>query len=1042
MFRVLCASIGLLVANSSWAASFEAGDITLLVYEKGEPASGISVYVDGEISGITGDDGATDVEAGAGAHELLLERDGTDLASIAIQLGGGETAEVSVALRGLGREPGIRIQKYPADAVAPVSGQIQSQDGDPISGAVLLVSDIDVQATTGPDGSFSLEIPRGKYSVEVSADGFATRSFRGVRALSSVDSDLVLSLQSAAAGATTLGELGGGVDEVVVVAQYVPDTAVASEQDSLSVLDVVTAQEISIAGDSDAAAALQRVTGVTVQDDVIFVRGLGDRYSTTLMNGAELPSPDPTQRVIALDLFPTDLLGGIAVQKTYTPDLPGDFSGGAVRLETKPIPDEFEAGASVSIGANTRSTFLRTLSHQGGDTDIIGRDDGTRAIPAIALELTNGGQTPLLDLSPEQREQVAESLPNIYDVRVIDVAPPDFGADLSFGSVYTGFDFADIGFQVAALYDFDARFRREERAELRSEGATVGIFESDELQRAERKIEAGSIASVALVFNDNHSVNYNNLISRQSTKGTFYAQGDEVDSGREFRRVTLEWIEEQLISNLITGEHVFEAANGLTLNWQFVRSSALRDVLDRREYTYSRRSGTDNPFVLAFDPGTGGIAPTRTWEFLDESANDHGVDLTMPFSLGSEITGEAKFGLRSTERDRTFDLIRWRFSAPTVRTEEFSALAELPSLELILRPDTIGPNNSTGAGWDFRNAQSLAIGGGNADSYEAIHDIDALYLMGDAYIGDWLRVQAGFRTEDSTINVSNSALGGGAASLANIESNDTLPSLNVTWFINPASQLRFGYSQTVNRPQFRELSPVEFRDPVTRRLTRGNAGLQQADITNFDIRYEYYWSGNEGFTAALFYKDFQNPIEITIGAGGETGFRSFINISQAEDFGAEFDFRWQFDELEDVATFLGDTYINMNLSLIDSEVSLSQDELGVLTNPERRLQGQSPWIVNTTLGYSNPVWQTDIALLFNVSGERIAEVGANGLPDAEEQPAPQLDFNLRQRFFQNWKFNFKVRNLLDSEIEIRQGNQIQRRYRRGTTASVSVGYDF
>jgi len=268
--------------------------------------------------------------------------------------------------------------------------------------------------------------------------------------------------------------------------------------------------------------------------------------------------------------------------------------------------------------------------------------------------------------------------------------------------------------------------------------------------------------------------------------------------------------------------------------------------------------------------------------------------------------------------------------------------------------------------------------------------------------------------------------------------------VNLTWFLNDESQVRVAASKTLNRPQFRELSPAPFRDPETRFEAVGNPNLDQAEILNFDLRYERYWSNDEGFTIAAFYKDFTDPIEVvTLGGGSDDrGVRSFANADAAELYGLELDGRYNFGSLAPTTPFFSNLYIAANLALIESEVEVSETDLGVSTNSKRRLQGQSPWVGNLTFGYSNPDREIDAVLLVNAFGERITEAGINGVPDAEEQTATQLDFNYRQALFDNWMLGIKARNLLDSKIEVQQGNALQRSYRTGRTYSLSLDYRF
>jgi len=1036
MMRVLAAVCLFALSSLAYAAQYGAGDVTVFVFDRGMPAEGVAVELDETRLGATDGLGAIDFSVAAGSHELQLLRGTRQVAVVPFSLSEGQSAEISITLTGLGREPRVQLRQFSgSEPVASVGGTVYDPSGNALPGATVAAPETGARTETAEDGSFELQLPRGVFDLAITHPDYPSLDVSSVRALASLGGSLDLVMRSAAATA------GGAIEEVVVTGRYIPDTSIASERSAESVLDVITAKEISIAGDSTAAAALQRVTGVTIQKDLPVVRGLNDRFSTTLLNGAEIPSPDPSRRAVGLDIFPTDLVGGISVQKTYTPDLPGDFSAGVIRLETPGIPDELQGSLSVSAGYNTRSTTERGLIYQGSDTDFLGYDDGDRDIPGVAASLTNSGRIPLSDLSPADNELVAESLPNNYNIMGSEL-DPDFSLAGSLGGRFNLGD-VPVGATVALQYDNEWRFRREDRADFTTTTSTGLFGESSELQRTENTVSTGAMLSATAELDPRNTLNFVSLLSRISRDGTFFEQGFNVSDDRDFRSLTLEWSESQLLSNQLSGMHELSMLGGATADWRVSYSNAERDEPATREYTYSRAAGSDEVFRLATGPGEAGLPPTWSWEFLDEDTLDAAANLAIPATLFDNWTGEWKAGVGAVQRDRDYEIVRWRFAlSPGAGANNpfFFETFAFPSPEMILIPERIGAD-----GFQLVNASTAAAGGSNADNYQGEHDIFAGYLMGDFYIGNDYRLQAGARVESSDLSVqTNSLVTQGTISEGRIDETDILPALNFTWFISDESQLRLAASKTLNRPQFRELSPAPFRDPETRFEAVGNPNLDQAEILNFDIRYERYWSNEEGFTVALFYKDFTDPIEVvTIGGGSDDrGVRSFANADSADLYGIEFDSRYNFSSLAANTPVFSDMYIAGNIALTESEVSVGASDLGVSTNSSRRLQGQSPWVGNLTLGYSNVEREIDAALLLNAFGERITEAGINGVPDAKEQPAPQLDFNYRQVLFSNWELGVKFRNLLDSEVEVEQGPSIQRRYKTGRTYSLSLGYRF
>ncbi len=1042
--RILSAAIGLLCAGIVHAEPFAEGDVTVIVFDRGQVAEDMAVLVDGVEVSRTDAAGLAQLSLRPGRHLLTLQRGGVTQGTAAMQLSRGESAEVTINLAGLGREPTRDIRVYPLQGVEGViSGSVRDRSGNAVAGARVLVEEQGAETVTAADGSFSLALARGAYDLLVSQPGMQDLRLSDVPALASVDGSFEVILRAREVSGVSAPSLPG-IEEVTVVGRFVADTAISTERMSESVLDVMSEDQISIAGDSTAADAVARITGITVQNDVVIVRGLGERYSSTLFNGSELPSTDPTRRAIGLGIFPTELISGITVQKTYSADLPGDFSGGVVKLSTRSVPDGFEGKLSVSTGGNTRSTFADGFTHKGGDRDFTGFDDGDRDIPSIAAQLTDSGRIPLSRLSPAENETIAESIIDEFrwNLREFEL-PADSSIDFSIGQRFSA-GAADIGVSLSGLYDSSWRYLREQRAEILADGPDSQFQgESSLLERTENDVKTGGVFNLVADIGANHVLSFTSLLSRDSLKGTFFEEGFNRSDSRDYRSVELEFTEAQLFTNQVSGAHTFSKAGDLQFDWQVAFSNAKRDEPGSREYTYSKSQGSDQPLTLATGPGQAGLPPLITWEFLDEDTLDASFEISRPASFGNgNIDGSWKIGGRITERERDFESVRWRFAlAPGAGQDNpfFFPFLALPSVQQILTRNNVGPN-----GFRLVNASSALAGGGNADNYTGEHDIYAGYVLGDFDIGSDWRVQAGVRFESSELAVATDAIVGGQPVLGLVDEDDILPSLNVTWFRTDASQVRFGASQTLNRPQFRELSTNPFRDPETRFEVVGNPDLEQSKITSFDVRYEHYFSSETGFSVAAFYKDLKDPIEVVIIGGGsdERGVRSFANAKSGELYGVELDGSYLLDGLSGISPIFSNVYVTGNLSLIESEVEVRPENVGVATNPKRELQGQSPWVANLGLGYSNISQGLDAILLFNVFGERITEAGINQVPDATEESRALLDFNLKKVFYNDWTVGFKVRNILDSKFEVTQGSEIQRAYRSGRDISVSLSYEF
>ena len=1050
--RLATSLLAFAVVSQVDAAQVAPGEVSIAVVRNSESVAGLSVLIDGKPVGITDAGGKLSFTAGSGLHRVVLSRDGKPLAFTEFRLGDADAAEIAVTLAVDSGDPKIERDVFDTRAVASadIRGTVTDSSGKPLSGVAVSAAGTGASTTTDASGAFNLRLPRGEYTVKIATTGAATQDIAGVRASPLLGGPLLVSVATTptatADTTTTAGTKAGSgaaaLGTVTVKGVVKRQSTVTKERVATSVIDSVSAEEIAAAGDSNAGEAIRRVTGVSVQNNVVVVRGLGDRYSTTLVNGAEIPSFNPSRRVVSVDAFPSEFLGGLTVQKTYSADLPGEFSGGVALIETRPTPDYETGSIKLNVGGNTQTTLSPVLTYQGSDFDYLGFDGGQRDLPRAYREVTNNGANTLGGASLDDRRRLLQSLPNLFDLQRIDDAPADFGGSLSYGNVYKLAGTQKFGFQVTGLYDTNFRFRREQRGVFTAGGGggqDVSRQDSENLQRSEQTFETGGTLGLGYEYSKQHKIDFVSLLSRQTQKGAFFARAVASDAGftTDQERVTLDYVEGQLITNQLTGKHQFVDAGGLKVKWQAGYSIADRDVLDRRTYGRFRAAGTDDPFLIGFGQSGEASEPRRTWEFLTDKTLDLGVDLSLPFELSDALRGDFKWGARGTRRDRDFESVRFAYSSQAAqRSALFRNVQYVPNPENVLTPTFFGPG-----GFDLTDLNVSIRGGGNANVYTGAQDVNAFYLLTDLFVGDLFEIQAGARIENSTINVETGEPAGGATVKSQLVDSDVLPSLNATWFISRQTQVRLGVSQSLNRPQFRELAEVDFLDPETRFLTVGNSQLVSAKLTNYDLRFEQYWSNTKAASIGVFYKDIQNPIEFNIDASsGNQVVRSFQNANGAKDYGIELDARYDLGILKSIAPVLQFAYIAGNFSRIESEVTLPNGDT-------RQLQGQSNYLANATLGYTNPASRTDATLLFNIFGDRLAEVGINDLPNSTEKSYPVLDFNLRQGIGQHWQLGIKARNLLNPRIDIEQGQfngqaALQRSYKLGRSGQISVQYQF
>jgi outer membrane receptor protein involved in Fe transport len=886
-------------------------------------------------------------------------------------------------------------------------------------------------------GRFRSEVPAGEHSISVLHKGFGTLTRDGVAVPS--EETVALELELAPAGTE--------LPEFVVIAPHLSGSVasvMAERRESYGVTDVLSAEQITRAGDSDAAGALKRITGLTLVDgQYIYVRGLGERYSSVVLNDAQIPSPDPTRRVVPLDLFPTDVIEAVVVQKTASADLPGEFGGGTVQLRTVSFPTELTAKLSVSLGYRSDTTGEEGLDYEGSDTDFLGYDDGARDLPESLAEAIAGGAflrprsfTNPDGFTPEEIEVFGEDLAakSAYDV-LTKTIPPDVRLAGSFGNSFEFGDGNRWGFLTAFQYDNSWAMLNENRREYSAVSGGSGLQLADELDvdRTLNFIDASAFANLGLEFGENHKVGVNAMLLRQTEDETKISEG--VEDSQVLRRFEFQWIENQLLSYQAVGSHTFPFEDW-TLDWQYTDATATREEPNTRRY---RRDDDDEDGV--YEVSTRADSNEQTWSDLEDNLSHWSVDSTLPLEFGRHALA-VRGGLGDLERDRE----------ASIRT--FSFQGRIPNELLMLSNSELFTD-----GYIDPRILQLKETTRATDTYTATQTLDSRFLNLDlSLLNEEFRISAGMREEDNQQQVVTADLSNPEAPpvIGEIDQVDRLPSAAVTWAYSPNAQVRAAYAESVNRPDLREMSPAPYLDPLLDLVTVGNPDLETAELKNYDLRWEYYFSPSESFSIAGFYKEFAKPIEKTFSSGGSARIVNLQNALAAELSGVELDYSQSLGWLEDydwlnwladfewrfIGPFDWEHYvIGFNYAWIESTVEIDAS-LTTQTNPDRPLQGQSPWVVNFQFGYHNPDSATEWTLLYNEFGERISQAGVLGQPDIYEQPFPQLDFVYKRRFADHWRFTLKLQNLLDPDVEFTQGEETTRIFQRGRKVSLELQWIF
>ncbi len=929
-------------------------------------------------------------------------------------------------------QPGESAETLDVGPLGWLEGTVRDEAGRPLSGARVFVRGQRVEAETDAQGRFRVELPVGTHALSVLRSGYASRSL----------SDVVVSAEGPAQVDVELVEAGLALADFNVMVPRIDGgtaTLLAERADSSDVLDSVSAEEMSRRGDGSAASALKRVTGLTVVGGrYVYVRGLGERYSMTTLNGATLPSPEPDKRVVPLDLFPTAVLESVVIQKTFSPAVQGEFGGGLVQLRTRGIPDEPLFSISLSGSYNSRTTLRQGYVADGGPTDWLGWDNGYRTLPAqltdqpiqLASRFEEG-------LTAEELEKIGELVPNRWGLDRA-TAPADWGLTAVAGRGWDLWGDARLGVMVGLTYANTwqkQRYRSEQYTLSGDELLRDSYFDFDEMTN---QVRTGGIGEVAFRFNANHELRSTTLLTRDSEDLAREYIGFKRDFDLAARAQTIRWIERQLLNQQLSGHHQFPKLSDASLDWRAAFAAASRIEPDRRDLVMHPRNPVDYRDGWSLRDGGGNNQILDRG--MDDKNRDQAIDLTLPLlgarkdaqtgRLGIQLQG----GVNRIRRER--DTVGRRFkylvnSTPGVPSNWiYEAEPDQIFVPERIRTDGLVIDDATDS----------------YDSYDAFQNLDAWYGMAEVAAPWGTRVMAGLRNEHSVqrIETFKPFTPDAVTEKTILQTTDRLPAFTLTQPLLPRDaaltmQLRLGYGRTVNRPDLRELSPTLYKESEGGPEIAGNPALQRALIDNFDLRWELYPSPDETVSVAWFRKDFQDPIELVQVVSATTRV-TFDNVASAVNQGLELEARKSLG-LFGGPGWLSSIYLSSNLAVIRSEVDVG-DAVGNATFQRRPLQGQSPWILNLGLSFESPDLPVDAALLYNVAGARITQVGENGLPNLYELPVHRLDAVLSADLGEGWKLRLSGRNLLDSPSRVRLGDtdQIVQSVRSGWAVGLGVGW--
>jgi hypothetical protein len=855
---------------------------------------------------------------------------------------------------------------------------------------------------TDVDGRYVLDLAPGTYQLKVIMDGYQER---------------LLTLEVSPASRNITADVGLAMarfTETVTVTAAVPLDAVTSTQEAQLIerrnaqviTDNVGAQEMKANADSDAASAMSRVTGLSLVDNqYVFVRGLGERYSNTTLAGSMLPTTEPDKKVVPLDLFPTGLLDSVQVAKSYSPDRSAEFAGGLVQIQPLRFPSQAVFDVSYGTAWNTQSTGKSVLISPLDGNDFFGFNDWLRSLPGAfpaGKIVRRGIYTPGVGFTRDDITDFGRLLDNTWSPQT-----RDGRLGQNWAATY-GNRFHNFGLVASLNHSFKESYQVEEQSFFLFSGSELDPRTDYDFQIGQQKAQLGGVVNLSYQFTPSHRLSFENLYTHSGRDEARTFQGQNFDANFEYRNLRLSFIEERLLSNALVGEHFFREWGNSRIDWRVNYAQADRDEPDLRETLYQRSSSTVD-FVLADESQSG----FRMFSDLADETVDVQLNWSTYFTA-NERPVQVKFGPAYSQRTRNFGSRRFRFIP-----------ASTSGLDLAQAPEQLFISSNIGTRFRF-NEETRPV-----DAYDAEQETLGAYGMADAALSDRARLVAGVRVENFKQQVNTKDPFGLFAEVitAEVEATDIFPGVNFVYAVRPDQNVRVSYSQTTNRPEFRELALFEFTDVVGNRAVRGNPNLRRALIQNFDARYEVFPRARSVFAVSSFYKHFQDPIERVINAGAQP-LVTFENAESARNFGLEF------EASQDLGEHF---YFSANYTWVDSEITLSEAARRVQTSSQRPLAGQSSNLFNLVGevragGFIGRV-------LYNFHDERIADVGANGAPDVLEQGRGTVDAALSYKIRQ---FNVKLGldNLTNAEYRWTQGPEDQRRFTTGRSMSLSFGYSF
>jgi TonB-dependent receptor len=865
-----------------------------------------------------------------------------------------------------------------------LSGTVINEKNEPVSGVSVKISGAAGGTTTDIEGRYALNLSSNKkYELEFSAIGYEKKAITDVEVISGQPNELNV----------VLSIIAKNMEGIVITAKKsnakmeTVASAIQFQKNTNTVASIISAETIRRSPDRNTGEVLKRIPGVSLQEGrFVVVRGLADRYNQAMLNGILLTSTEPDRKAFAFDMFPAQIVDNIVINKAFVPEFPGEWAGGLIQINTKDVPSKNFFNVQVGTGFNSQTIGKDFYKTPGGKYDWLGVDDGFRSLPA-----TYTSKTQFDELSAADKTAIGKDMKNIWSGNKVNLP-----LNLSFqanGGINTMVFGKKLGGVLSVVYNKVNRYQKLLNRLNSIDGGNVSVDYNYDDNKYAQDVNWGALGSVSVQLDPLNKISIKSVLNVNTTNyitersGISNVRNDDIyGSEIKFRQNTFFTVQ-------AIGEH--SLATPLKLKWYGSFNILDAYTPDQRRTMYTRTTGTQDPYLLAIGNSLSQESGSRIYQTLNDYIYTAGGDLSYNFNLFHQKQ-TVKGGYMLQIKDRLYDAKPFSIYLPV----DNPALRQLPT-DQIFAPENFGNGASNS------NKFAFDIIKGTNFRYLANTILNAGYLQFDNQFTQAFRVVWGVRVENYDQLVGSTRESDPRFSHTKV--NDFLPGLNATYKLTGKTNLRLSASQTVIRPELRELAFLNLYDFELNASIQGNPALKRTKVSNFDLRYELYPRSGEVFSIGAFYKHFADPIEqiFNAGSGGASTF-NYQNPEKAKSYGAELEIRRRLD----FANALRNFTFQANAAYVFSRV----EDKGL--NLKRSLQGQSPYTVNLGLMYDLEKQGLTATLLFNQIGQRIYLVGdisaGAGSPDIYEAPRPVLDFQLSKKIIKNkGEIRFNISDILN-----------------------------